>query len=218
LTGVQTGQITEDANIMKKLLTLITAIGCLAFTQLVVAQEAPDAMVKRISQEVLDLAKADKSIQAGNKHKVRELVDAKIVPHVDFEHMTELVAGPEWQKATPEQQKQLSTEFRALLIHTYSGALSQIKDQQVVLKPMHAGSDANKVEVKTEIARPGAEPLQLDYRLEKQGADWKIYDISILGAWLVETYKSSFAGEISKGGMDGLIKTLSDKNKTLAAK
>lgn len=202
---------------IRRMLTLVLTVGSLAFTQFAAAQEAPDALVKRISQEVLDLAKADKTIQAGNQKRIRDLVDAKILPHVDFEHMTALAAGPDWQKATPEQQKQLAGEFRTLLVHTYSGAISQIRDQQVVLKPMHSDPGATSVEVRTEIAQPRGEPLQLYYRLEKLADGWKIYDISILGAWLVETYKNSFTAEISKGGIDGLIKVLADKNKSLSA-
>ncbi len=201
--------------IIKRMLALVMTVGSLAFTQHAAAQEAPDALVKRISQEVLDMAKADKEIQAGNQKRVRDLVEAKILPHVNFEHMTALAAGPDWQKATPEQQKQLATEFRALMVHTYSGAISQIKNQQVTLKPMRA--DPADVEVRTEIAQPRSEPIELNYRLEKLADGWKIYDISIMGAWLVETYKTTFTSEISKGGIDGLIKTLSNKNKNLAA-
>jgi phospholipid transport system substrate-binding protein len=207
----------ERMNTIKRMLALVMTIGSLAFAQHAAAQEAPEALVKRISQEVLDLAKADKEIQAGNQKRVRDLVEAKILPHVDFEHMTALAAGLDWQKATPEQQKQLAHEFRALLVHTYSGAISQIKDQQVALKPNRAGPASTDVEVRTEIAQPRGEPMELNYRLEKLADGWKIYDISIMGAWLVETYKSSFTTEIGKGGIDGLIKVLADKNKNLAA-
>lgn len=202
---------------LRSMFALVIAVGSLAFTQHVAAQEAPDLLVKRISQEVLDMAKADKEIQAGNQKRVRDLVEAKILPHVDFEHMTALAAGPEWQKATPDQQKHLAGEFRALLVHTYSGAISQIKNQQVTLKPMRADPANNDVEVRTEVAQQRGEPMELNYRLEKQADGWKIYDISIMGAWLVETYKGSFASEISKGGIDGLIKVLSEKNKNLIA-
>jgi phospholipid transport system substrate-binding protein len=200
-----------------KILVLVMTVGSLAFAQHATAQEAPDALVKRISQEVLDLAKADKEIQAGNQKHVRDLVEAKILPYVDFQHMTALAAGPDWHKATPEQQKQLTSEFRGLLVHTYSGAISQIKDQKVAFKPMRADPSNADVEVRSEVAQPRGELIQLNYRLEKQADGWKIYDINIMGAWLVETYKSSFASEISKGGIDGLIKVLSDKNKNLAA-
>jgi phospholipid transport system substrate-binding protein len=198
-----------------KLLALLSAAASLTFAQYATAQEEPDALVKRISQEVIDAAKSDKDIQAGNQKHVRELVDTKILPHVDFDRMTALTAGREWSKATPAQQKQLSSEFRTLVIHTYSGAISKIRNQQVVVKPMHSDPNSTEAEVHTEVAQPNGQPLQLDYRLEKKGDGWKIYDMSVLGVWLVETYKSSFASEIGKSGIDGLIKSLEDKNKHL---
>jgi phospholipid transport system substrate-binding protein len=197
------------------LMELLVSVASLTFAQYATAQEAPDALVKRISQEVIDAAKTDKNIQAGNQQHVRELVDAKILPHVDFDRMTSLTAGQGWKKATPDQQKQLSSEFRTLIIHTYSGAISKIRNQQIKLKPMRSDPNSTEVEVRTEVAQPNGEPLELDYRLEKKADGWKIYDMSVLGAWLVETYKSSFATEINKAGIEGLIKSLADKNKTL---
>jgi phospholipid transport system substrate-binding protein len=203
-------------NTLTKMLALSVTMLGLAFAQYdAVAQEAPDALVKRVTQEVLDTAKTDKNIQAGNQKHVRELVDSKIVPHIDFDRMTALTAGPEWEKATPDQQKKLVDEFRSLIIHTYSGALSNIRDQQVVLRPLRENPGSSDVEVQTEITQPGREPIQLAYRVEKSADGWKIYDISILGAWLVQTYKNTFSAQISKGGVDGLIKTLADKNKNL---
>src|SRR3990167_8281189 len=153
--------------ILKKILALVLTSASLAFTQHAAAQEAPDVLVKRISQEVLDQAKADKEIQAGNKKKVRKLVQAKILPHVDFQHMTALAAGPDWNKATPEQQKQLANEFRELLVYTYSGAISQIKDQKVEFKPIRADAGGTEVEVRSEVVQPRGEPMQLNYRLQK---------------------------------------------------
>ncbi|MEO6352678.1 MAG: ABC transporter substrate-binding protein [Oxalobacteraceae bacterium] len=191
-------------------------VGSLALTQHAAAQEAPDALVKRISLEVLDLAKADREIQSGNQNRVRDLVEAKILPHVDFRHMTALACGADWNKATPEQQKQLTSEFRALLVHTYSGAISRIKDQKVTFKPMRADPANTEVEVRSTVTQRGGELMQLNYRLEKLADGWKIYDINIAGAWLVEAYKSSFSAEIGKSGFDGLIKVLSDKNRKLA--
>ena len=202
--------------ILKKILALVLTTASLALVQHAAAQEAPDVLVKRISQEVLDQAKADKEIQAGNKKKVRKLVQAKILPHVDFQHMTALAAGPDWNKATPEQQKQLANEFRELLVYTYSGAISQIKDQKVEFKPIRADAGGTEVEVRSEVVQPRGEPMQLNYRLQKLTDGWKIYDINIMGAWLVETYKGSFSTEITKSGIDGLIKVLADKNKNLA--
>ncbi|MFM2089435.1 MAG: hypothetical protein RLZZ237_4304 [Pseudomonadota bacterium] len=180
------------------------------------ANEAPDALVKRISQDVLDTAKNDKSIQAGDIKRVTELVETKILPYVDFQRMTSLAAGRYWRDATPDQQQQLSAEFRTLLIYTYSGALSQVKNETVEFKPLRADPGDTDVEVRSQVNMPRGEPVPLNYRVSKTATGWKIYDINVLGAWLVETYKSSFASEISKGGIDGLIKTLQAKNKALA--
>lgn len=180
-------------------------------------QEAPDALVKRISQEVLDIAKTDREIQSGNQKRVLELVEAKILPYVDFQRMTALAAGRFWREATPEQQKQLTNEFRSLLVYTYSGAISQVKDQRVEFKPVRAEPSDTEVEVRSQVVQARGEPIQLNYRLAKAPSGWKIYDVNVLGAWLVETYKGNFAAEISKGGIDGLIKALSEKNRKLAA-
>ncbi|WP_136417810.1 MULTISPECIES: ABC transporter substrate-binding protein [Oxalobacteraceae] len=205
--------------IFKKLFAVIgLAVAMAAFMPVANAQEAPDVLVKRISQEVLDSAKNDKEIQNGNHKRVLELVEAKILPYVDFQRMTALAAGRFWRQATPEQQKQLTDEFRALLVYTYSGAISQIRDQKLDFKPMRADPSDTEVEVRSQVLQPrGGDPIQLNYRLEKLPNGWKIYDVNVLGAWLVETYKGNFAAEISKGGIDGLIKTLSEKNKRLAA-
>lgn len=180
-------------------------------------QEAPDALVKRISQEVVDTAKADKEIQGGNYKRVLELVEAKILPHIDFQRMTSLAAGRFWREATPEQQKQLTNEFRNLLVYTYSGAISQVKDQKLEFKPFRADPSDTEVEVRSQVVQARGEPLQLSYRLEKLPSGWKIYDVNVLGAWLVEAYKGTFSSEINKNGIDGLIKALSEKNKKLAA-
>jgi phospholipid transport system substrate-binding protein len=183
-----------------------------------VANEAPDALVKRISSEVLETAKNDKEIQAGNQKRVMDLVETKILPYVDFQRMTSLAAGRYWREATPEQQKQLSTEFRSLLIYTYSGALSQVKNETIDFKPLRADPADTEVEVRSQVNMARGEPVVLNYRVAKSPTGWKIYDINVLGAWLVEAYKGTFASEISKGGIDGLIKTLQAKNKTLANK
>lgn len=180
-------------------------------------QEAPDALVKRISQEILDLAKTDQQIQAGNQQRIMEVVQSKIIPHVDFQRMTAMASGRFWREATPEQQAALTTEFRLLLIHTYSGAITQIRNQRLDFKPLRADPNDTEVEVRTSVVQARGEAMQLNYRLEKTATGWKIYDVNILGAWLVETYKGSFATEIGKGGIDGLIKTLADRNRRLAA-
>jgi phospholipid transport system substrate-binding protein len=203
---------------LHKLFAILLTLNLLQFAAPAFAQlEGPDALIKRISQEVVDTAKNDKDIQGGNQKKVLELVEAKILPHVNFQRMTSLAAGRFWREATPEQQQQLTNEFRSLLVYTYSGAISQIKDQQLEFRPLRGSAADTEVEVRSQVLQPRGEPIQLNYRLEKTPAGWKIYDVNVLGAWLVESYKGSFATEIGKGGMDGLIKTLSDKNKRLAA-
>lgn len=205
-------------NTLRKIFAIFFALNLLqlaapAFAQ----QEGPDALVKRISQEVMEAAKTDKEIQSGNQKKVLELVKEKILPHVNFQRMTSLAAGRFWREATPEQQEQLTKEFRDLLIYTYSGAISQIKDQQLEFRPFRGSPSDTEVEVRSQVLQPRGEPIQLNYRLEKTPSGWKIYDMNILGAWLVESYKGNFATEIGKGGIDGLIKTLSEKNRRLAA-
>lgn len=184
------------------------------------ADEAPDVMIQRLSTEVLNAIKADKTLQAGNVSRIMLLVDRMIMPNVNFQRMTASAAGPAWRKATPEQQKRLSEEFKTLLVRTYAGALSQVSDQKVVMKPLRAAPDDRELVVRTEI-RGRADPVQLDYRLEKtpsQGAGWKIYDLNVLGVWLVDTYRGQFAQEINARGMDGLIATLAGRNKANARK
>ncbi|NTV86490.1 MAG: ABC transporter substrate-binding protein [Burkholderiaceae bacterium] len=184
------------------------------------ADEAPDALIKRLSTDVLDTIKADKSLQSGNLPQVIALVDSKIMPNVDFQRMTASAAGPAWRKATPEQQKRLQDEFKILLVRTYAGALAQVSDQEVAMKPLRASPEDKELVVRTEIRGRG-EPIQLDYRLVKtpsQGAGWKIYDLNVLGVWLVDTYRGQFAQEINARGMDGLITTLAERNKANAKK
>jgi len=201
----------------KKILLTTIASLTLCLNGAYATEETPDALVKRISQDVLDTAKADKDIQSGNQNKVLELVEQKILPYVDFHRMTQLATGRSWRDATPEQQKQLITQFRNLLIYTYSGALSQIKDQKLDYKPFRAAPEDTEVEVRSQVIQASGEPIQLNYRLSKGTDGWKIYDINVLGAWLVETYKGSFSAEINKSGIDGLIKTLTEKNAKLAS-
>ena len=200
----------------KKFIAILT-LGMLGFTGAAVAQEAPDVFIKRISQEVLETAKNDRDIQSGNQQKILDVVQSKILPNVDFQRMTALAAGRNWREATPEQQKRLTEEFRDLLVYTYAGAIAQIRDQQLEFKPMRNDPSDTEVEVRSQVVQQRGEPIQLNYRLAKSGNTWKIYDLNVLGAWLVETYKGNFASEISKGGIDGLIKTLAERNKRLAA-
>ncbi len=205
-------------NILKKYLALSLTVGSLFFFAAVSAQEAPDELVKRISQDFLDTAKADKSVQAGNQQRILALVEEKIIPYVDFDRMTALSAGRYWRDATPDQQKQLITQFRSLLIFTYSGALSQVRNQKMYFRSMRSDPADTDVEVRSQVIQPGREPIQLNYRMKKVGTSWKIYDVNVLGAWLVESYKGTFASEIGKSGIDGLIKVLTDKNKARAAR
>ncbi|AMO93460.1 putative signal peptide protein [Collimonas fungivorans] len=204
--------------ILKKFLTLSLTVGSLLFTAAAQAQEAPDALIKRISQDVLDTAKSDKNIQGGNQQRILALVEEKIIPYVDFERMTSMAMGPKWRDATDDQKKQLITQFRSLLVYTYSGALSQVRDQQIDFKPLRADPADTDVIVRSQVIQPRGEPIQLNYRVEKAGASWKIYDVNVLGAWLVDSYKGTFTSEINRSGIDGLIKVLSDKNKERAAR
>ena len=200
---------------------LVWALGFfLSSPAVLAADEAPDAFVKRISNETLDAVRSDKSIKGGDINKIMQLVDSKLMQHVNFRRMTALATGPGWRKATPEQQERLQEEFKLLLIRTYSGALSQINDQSIEIKPLRGATDDKNLVVQTEIRGKG-EPIQLDYRLEKtpgEGAGWKIFDLNVLGIWLVENYRSQFSKEINAGGVDGLIKSLSDRNKSNAKK
>jgi phospholipid transport system substrate-binding protein len=181
----------------------------------VFAATAPDAMVRELSNEVIEAVKADKDIQAGNVQKVIALVDAKVLPHLNFERMTASAVGRFWRQATPEQQARLQAEFKLLLVRTYAGALAQVKEQTVQLKPLRASPTDTEVVVRTEVKGKG-EPIQLDYRLEKAGDGWKIYDVNVLGIWLVDQYRTQFAQEINAGGIDGLIAKLAERNKAAA--
>ena len=178
------------------------------------ADEAPDALVKRLSADVLDTIKADKSLQGGDINKIIALVDSKIMPNVNFQRMTAAAVGPGWRQATPAQQKRLQEEFKTLLVRTYSGALAQVSDQTITMKPLRASPEDKDLLGRSEVVGKG-EPIQLDYRLEKtpgQGAGWKIYNLNVMGVWLVETYRSQFAQEINAKGIDGLIASLESRN------
>jgi phospholipid transport system substrate-binding protein len=184
------------------------------------ADMAADAFVKQLSDEVFDTIKSDKSFQASNMVKLTALVDNKVMPHVNFRRITASAVGPGWSKASPEQQKQLQDEFKALLLRTYSGALSQITDQTIVVKPLRASPEDTEIVVRTEVRGKG-EPIQLDYRLEKTpgvGSGWKIYNLNVMGVWLMETFRSQFAQEINAKGVDGLVATLKSRNQAMAGK
>jgi len=180
------------------------------------ADEAPDALVQRISGDVLDTIKADKSIKSGDIDKIMLLVDSKIMPNVNFQRMTASAVGPAWRQATPEQKKRLQEEFKTLLVRTYAGALDQVSNQTVSVRPFRGSADDKDVLVRTEI-RGGGDPVQLDYRLEKtpgEGSGWKVYNLNVLGVWLVDTYRTQFAQQINSQGIDGLISALAARNKS----
>ena len=176
------------------------------------AEEAPDELIRRLSMEVLSTIKADKDVQSGDVRKVITFVDSMIMPKVNFSRMTASAIGRSWRQATPEQQKRLQDEFKNLLVRTYAGALSQLQDQTINVKPLRSQAGDTEVIVRTEILGRG-DPIQLDYRMEKTAGGWKIYDLNVLGVWLVETYRTQFAQEISARGIDGLIATLALRNK-----
>ena len=184
------------------------------------ADEAPDLLIKRLSTDVLDSIKADKTIQNGDVSRIVALVDQKILPNVNFQRMTASAVGPAWRQATPAQQGRLQEEFKTLLVRTYAGALSQVSDQTIQVKPLRAAPEDKEVVVRTEVKGRG-DPIQLDYRLEKTpgvGSGWQIFNLNVLGVWLVETYRSQFGAEINAKGLDGLITTLTERNKNNAKK
>ncbi|MBL8371436.1 MAG: ABC transporter substrate-binding protein [Burkholderiaceae bacterium] len=181
--------------------------------------EAPDALVRRLSSEMLEAIRADRAVRAGDINRTMALVDARIMPSVNFQRMTASAVGPGWRRATPEQQKRLQDEFKTLLVRTYAGALAQVTDQSVFIKPFRASQDDPEVLVRTEVRGKG-EPIQLDYRLEKtpgRGSGWLIYDLNVLGVWLVENYRGQFAREVNARGVDGLLQALAEKNRVNAS-
>lgn len=175
------------------------------------AEEAPDALVKRVSADVLETIKKDASLRNGDSSKINALVNDKVMPYVDFRRMTSAAVGPAWRQATPEQRQKLQDEFKALLIRTYAGALSQVGDQTITVKPVRMVAGDTDVLVRTQVNGRG-DPVQLDFRLEKQATGWKLYNFNVLGVWLVETYRNQFAQEINANGIDGLIKTLASRS------
>ncbi|MFB0935702.1 MAG: ABC transporter substrate-binding protein [Propionivibrio sp.] len=191
-------------------------LGLLLSVSSVFAQEdSPDALVKKVTEEVLTIVRQDKDIQNGNTRKAVELVEVKVLPHFNFQRMTALAMGKDWNKANAEQKKRLSEEFKTLLVRTYSNALTSYRDQTIRYKPTKMpGGDADVV-VKTEILQPGSKPIQLDYSLEKQSEGWKVYDVIVAGVSLVTNYRDTFTQEVRANGVDGLIQMLSAKNKQL---
>jgi len=198
--------------VLKKLFSLATLLLSLVTTAPAWAQAGADALVRQISVEVIDTAKADKAIQAGDLSRILALVEGKVMPHVNFEVVTRSAVGPQWRSATPEQRTKLQAEFKTLLIRVYSGALSQLRDQTVEVTKTLPVTGSTQVVVQTEVRGKG-EPIKLDYRLDKPADAWKIIDVNVGGLWLVQNYRSQFAQEITKGGIDGLITALVERNK-----
>ena len=176
------------------------------------AQEAPDALVKRTTDEVLAIIKADKDLQSGNISKVVQLAEQKVLPHFDFERMTRLAVGRNWNQATPEQKQALTKEFRTMLVRTYSSSLSQYRNQTIEVKPAKVGAGDKEATVRTAVIQQGGPPIPIDYAMEKMDSGWKVYDVIIDGASLVTTYRGTFNDQVQKGGIDGLLKTLQDRN------
>ena len=182
------------------------------------ATEAPDALIKRISSDVLNEVNTNPDIQKGDTKKISALVETKILPHVDFEKMTMLAMGRYWREASATQRKKITEEFRNLLIYTYAGAVAQAKNNRIEFQPSRMIPTESEAEIRSQVLRPRGEPIQLNYRLQKQADQWKIYDVNVMGVWLVESYKGSFGSEIQKGGIDNLIISLQNKNQKIAEK
>ena len=197
---------------MKKLFALVLAA---TLSPLALAQEAPDVLVKRVTEEVLEIVRKDKDIQNGNTMRIIDLVDAKVIPNFNFKHMTALALGKEWRKATPAQQQQLTAEFKTLLVRTYSNALTSYKNQKIVYKPFRMNAGDSEALVRTEVIQPGSKPVPIDYNLEKADAGWKVFDVVVAGISLVTNYRDQFAQEVRSGGIDGLIAAIAAKNKSL---
>ena len=198
------------------MIKLFSAICLSLLTVSVGAQElAPDALIKSISDDVIGIIKQDKDIKAGDRKKINDLVDAKVLPHFSFARMTALAMGRNWRKASPEQQGALVNEFRNLLVRTYSGALSTYKNEVIEFKPLRAAAGDTDVTVRTQVKRPGNEPVSIDYSMEKTPSGWKVYDVVVGGVSLVTNYRDSFNSQIHDGGVDGLIKSLASKNRSL---
>lgn len=176
------------------------------------AEEAPDALVKRTTDEVLAIVRADKDLQSGNSQKVVQLAEAKVLPHFDFERMTRLAVGRSWSQATPEQKKALTEAFRTLLVRTYSTSLGQYRNQSIEVKPLRIGAGDKDATVKTAVIQQGGPQIPIDYAMAKTDSGWKVYDVLIDGASLVTTYRGTFNDQIQKGGIDGLVKTLQERN------
>jgi phospholipid transport system substrate-binding protein len=202
----------------RRLVVFIWAFAALAVPAASAQDLTPDGLVKTVTQDVIAVIKQDKEIQAGDRKKTITLVEEKVLPHFNFTRMTALAMGPNWRKATPEQQQALVNEFRTLLVRTYSTALSAYRNQVIEVKPLRAKPDDADVMVRSEVKQSGTEPVTLDYSMEKTPNGWKVYDVAVGGVSLVTTYRDTFANEVRNVGVDGLIKALAEKNRQLETK
>lgn len=204
---------------MKNIFVLLSGVMMLCLSAGVRAEGPdPDVLIKDTVREVLDIVRNDKDLRSGNQKKMLELVDAKVLPHFNFEHMTKLAVGKAWRTATPEQKQSLMNEFRIMLVRTYTKAFTSYRDQTVDVKPLKLDISMTEVTVKTTIVKPGSQqPVLVDYDMEKTPAGWKVYDLTVEGVSLVTSYRGTFADQVQQGGIEGLIKTLVEKNKTAAA-
>lgn len=201
---------------MKYLSSLVLAACCAAVPVRAAEVVAPDVLAKSVTDDVLVIIRADKDIQAGNQKKVLELVEAKVVPHFNFVHMAQLAMGKNWRQTNAEQQKALTSEFRTLLVRTYTNAFTQYKNQTVEYRPLRLAPNDTDAVVKSVVQQPGGQPIQIDYAMEKTDRGWKVYNVKIEGISLVDNYRNNFNSEVQKHGVDGLIKALAEKNKVLA--
>jgi len=193
-------------------------VAALLMPAVALAQEAPDAVVKRVATDVVNTIKSDPAIQAGNEARIREVLEVKLLPNFDFTRMTALAMGKNWRTATPEQQKRVTDEFRALLVRTYSGALNNYRNETIDYKPLRMNPADTDVTVRTLVMKAAGSPIQIDYSMAKTPEGWKAYDVIVGGVSLVTNYRDEFNDQIKAGGVDGLIKTLADRNKGVAAK
>jgi phospholipid transport system substrate-binding protein len=207
---------TMHSAVPKYSLLLLTILAWGWIMPLRAADLGPDALAKSVTDEVLAIVRADKEIQSGNKSRVLQLVEQKIVPHFNFARMTQLAMGRNWRQASPDQQKTLVEEFKVLLVRTYTAAFTQYRNETIEYRPARMKPGDTDVVVQSFINRPGAQPVGVDYSMEKTADGWKVYNVKIEGVSLVETYRNTFNSEVQKSGVDGLIRTLSERNKALA--
>lgn len=204
---------------LRFILALVGGVMCLGAPVLaqIDSQTSPEDLIRRVSQHVLDEIKSDRSLQTGDLERLNRLVDQRVMPYVNLQRMTSLSVGRSWRQATPEQQQILVTEFRRLLLLTYADTVRQVTDTTIEIRPMRSRPTDEEVVVRTQVLRPGKEPIQLDYRLEKTPVGWRIYDFNVLGLWLIESYRNQFNQVVSASGLEGLIRDLQAKNKALSA-